>query len=70
MLFISSYVPLYALLIIKNILERCTDEGKFIVTLAQLKTAHYFDEVNDYAIVVLLFLSIISFVYLKRTQKI
>lgn len=69
MLFISSYVPLYALLIIKNILERCTDEGKFIVTLAQLKTAHYFDEVNDYAIVVLLFLSIISFVYLKSITK-
>ena len=69
MLFISSYIPLYVLLIIKNILERCADEGKFTVTLTQLKTAHYFDEVNDYAIVALLFLSIISFLYLKNITK-
>ena len=69
MLFISSYIPLYVLLIIRNILERCTDEGKFTVTLTQLKTAHYFDEVNDYAIVALLFLSIISFLYLKNITK-
>ena len=69
MLFISSYVPLYVLLIIKNILERCTDEGKFTVTLTQLKTSHYFDEVNDYAIVALLFLSVISFLYLKNITK-
>ena len=69
MLFISSYVPLYVLLIIKNILECCTDEGKFTVTLTQLKTAHYFDEVNDYAIVALLLLSIISFLYLKNITK-
>lgn len=69
MFFISSYVPLYVLLIIKNILERCTDEGEFTVTLIQLKTAHYFDEVNDYAIVALLFLSVISFLYLKNITK-
>lgn len=69
MLFISSYIPLYVLLIIKNVLERCTDEGKVTVTLNQLKTAHYFDEVNDYAIVALLFLSIVSFLYLRSITK-
>ena len=69
MLFVSSYIPLYVLLIIKNILERCTTDGEITVTLNQLKTAHYFDEVNDYAIVVLLLLSIISFVYLKNITK-
>lgn len=69
MLFISSYIPLYVLLIIKNVLERCTDEGKITVTLNHLKTAHYFDEVNDYAIVALLFLSIVSFLYLRSITK-
>lgn len=69
MLFVSSYIPLYILLILKNILERCTYKGKITVTLNQLKTAHYFDEVNDYAIVVLLFLSIISFLYLRKITK-
>lgn len=66
MLFISSYIPLYILLIIKNILERCTADGKFNFSFHQLKNAHYFDEVNDYAIVFLAILSVVSFLYLKR----
>ena len=68
-LFVSSYIPLYVLLIIKNILERCTNEGKITLTLNQLKTSHYFDEINDYAIVILLFLCIGSFLYLKLLTK-
>lgn len=66
MLFVSSYIPLYVLLILKNILERCTDEGEITVTLNKVKAAHYFDEVNDYAIIALLLLSIISFLYLRN----
>lgn len=70
MLFISSYVPLYVLLIIKNILERSTEKGNFVFSWHKLKTAHYFDEVNDYAICILLIMSVISIVYLKKiTQK-
>ena len=69
MLFISSYIPLYVLLILKNILERSTTNGRFIITLTQLKTAHYFDEINDFAIVVLLLLSLFSFIYLQRIIK-
>lgn len=69
MLFVSSYIPLYLLLVIKNILERCTDGGKFNVSWKKIYTSHYFDEVNDYAIVILLLLSIISFVYLRKLIK-
>ena len=69
MLFISSYIPLYVLLIIKNILERSTDKGRFTFTLRQLKTAHYFDEVNDFAVVVLLLLCIFTFSYFKAITK-
>ena len=69
MLFISSYIPLYVLLIIKNILERCTIEGRFSISLAKLKNAHFFDEVNDYAIIVLFLLCIGSYFYLRTITK-
>ena len=62
MLFISSYIPLYVLMILKNILERTTDEGRFIVK--NIKKVTLFDEVNDYAVILLFLLSIISFMYL------
>lgn len=65
LLFLSSYVPLYLLLIIKNILQRCTDGGRFTFSWERLKHAHYFDEINDYAIVVLLLLCLVSVGYLK-----
>ncbi len=69
MLFISSYIPLYVLLVIKNILERCTDKGKFNITIEKIKTVKLFDEINDFAIVILIVLCIISFVYLLRITK-
>ena len=68
-LFISSYIPLYILLIIKNILERCTIEGHFSISIARLRNAHFFDEINDYAIVVLSLLSIGSYLYLRTITK-
>lgn len=57
------------LLIMKNILERCTDEGKITFTFRQILTARYFDEVNDYAIIMLLILCITSLCYLKKMTK-
>lgn len=69
MLFISSYIPLYVLLVIKNILERCTEGGKFLFSIAKLKSARYFDEINDFAIISLLILCIASFLYLKAITK-
>lgn len=69
MLFVSSYIPLYILLIIKNILERCTYKGKIIISFQHIRTAHYFDEVNDYSICVLFLLCIISWIYLKKITK-
>ncbi len=64
LLFISSYIPLYILLIIKNILERITDNGKLIITIEKLKSAHFFDEINDYMIVTLALISVMSVIYL------
>ena len=68
-LFISSYIPLYILLIIKNILERITDGGRFSFTLEKFQKAHYFDEVKDYAIIVLCVMCVFSFIYLKLLTK-
>lgn len=69
MLFISSYVPLYILLIIKNLLERCTDAGRFDISWTKIKNANYFDEVNDYAILILVVLSLLSMFYLMKITK-
>lgn len=69
LLFISSYVPLYVLLVIKNILERCTNEGVFEFNINKLRTADYFDEINDYAIVLLIILTLISLIYLNNIKS-
>ncbi len=69
MLFISSYIPLYILLIVKNILERCTSEGRFALSFSKLRTAIFFDEINDYAIAAFFLLTIISLIYLKVLLK-
>ena len=66
MLFISSYTPLYVLLILKNVAERTNSLGNF---LPQIKSAHFFDEINDYAIAVLLIMTIVSVAYLFRLTK-
>ncbi|MBS5886682.1 hypothetical protein [Clostridium sp.] len=67
MLFISSYIPLYILLIVKNILERVTYGGNF--TFSFSKEYIFFDEINDYAIIVLLILCLISYLYLSVKIK-
>ena len=64
-LFVSSYIPLYLLLIVKNILERCTEGGRFLSLREKWNKAVWFDEVNDWAICVLTVLSLVSFFYLK-----
>lgn len=64
LLFISSYVPLYLLLIFKNIFERITEEGKFVNILLRFRTAIWFNEINDWAICILLFVTIVSVIYL------
>lgn len=69
MLFISSYIPLYVLLILKNILERITDGGKFDNVIDKMHNMKLFDEVNDWAICILLLTTIISSVYLKMVIK-
>lgn len=62
MLFISSYIPLYVLMILKNILERITENGRFVSK--DIKNIQIFDEINDYALIILVVLSVISFLYL------
>lgn len=69
MLFISSYIPLYVLLILKNVLERITEGGRLVNVISKWKKATLFDEVNDWAICALLILTFISGVYLKVVMK-
>ena len=66
MLFVSSYIPLYILLILKNIVERIKTISGFFM---QLKSATFFDEINDYALVILLLMTIISIIYLFCLTK-
>jgi len=66
MLFVSSYIPLYILLILKNIVERIKTISGFFL---QLKSATFFDEINDYALVILLLMSVVSVIYLFRLTK-
>ena len=66
MLFVSSYIPLYILLILKNIVERIKTISGFFL---QLKSATFFDEINDYALVVLFLMTVVSVVYLFRLTK-
>lgn len=69
LLFMSSYIPLYILLITKNILERISCGGRFVLNAEKLKNINLFDEINDYAICVLVVLSIISWIYLRKISK-
>lgn len=64
MLFVSSYIPLYVLLILKNIFERITDGGHFVNIILKLESVVLFDEINDWAIIVLGLAVIISGSYL------
>lgn len=66
MLFVSSYIPLYILLILKNIFERITDGGRFVDIVQKIKSATWFDEVNDWAVCVLALAIVTSAVYLWR----
>lgn len=65
-LFLSSYIPLYVLMILKNIVERCTSGGRFLNLADKVKNMVLFDEVNDWAILFLGIVCIVSFVYLKQ----
>lgn len=64
-LFVSSYVPVYILLIIKNFFERTTDGGQFLNVHQKIKSATFFDECNDWAVLILLIISVISVIYLE-----
>ena len=66
MLFVSSYIPLYMLLILKNVFERITDGGRFVNIMQKLKAATWFDEVNDWAVCILTLAIVVSAVYLWR----
>lgn len=67
MLFVSSYIPLYMLLILKNIFERITDGGRFVNIMQKFKSATWFDEVNDWAVCILALAIVVSAVYLWKT---
>ncbi|HGS9354303.1 TPA: hypothetical protein ACMU69_003317 [Clostridioides difficile] len=66
MLFLSSYIPLYILMIGKNILERTTIDGKFKHISSNIIL---FYGINDYAIAILTVLLVISFIYLYVKVK-
>lgn len=63
-LFISSYIPLYLLLIIKDIVGRIEKYG-----VGQLKKAVNMNSLNDVMIVILFLISAASFLYLLYMVK-
>ena len=67
LLFISSYIPLYGILVIKNIFERVSYQGKFTkINFSQIKL---FNQVNDFACVFLVITAIICICVLKHNIK-
>ena len=66
MLFVSSYIPLYLLLILKNFFERITDGGRFLNIVEMIKSAKWFDEINDWAVCILFLAIVVSGMYLWR----
>ena len=69
MLFVSSYIPLYILLILKDIFERITEGGRFVNIIQKFKAATWFDEVNDWAVCILTLAIVLSAVYLWRALE-
>ena len=67
MLFVSSYIPLYVLLILKNLLERTTDRGRFVNVFREFTRERLFNEVNDWAIGILMLIILGSYLYLWGT---
>lgn len=66
MLFISSYIPLYVLMILKNVFERITCGGRFVDIKWKIENCILFDEINDYAIIFITVVCGISLWYLKH----
>ncbi len=63
-LFLSSYIPLYILLIIKDVVYRIELYG-----LGRLKRFYIINSVNDIMIVILFLITILSFIYLLKMIK-
>lgn len=59
LLYISSYVPLYLILIIKNVIL------KLELINCNFKSIQYFNSLDDYILVILSFLTIICIIYIK-----
>lgn len=65
MLFLSSYIPLYILLIGKDLIRRFTYEDKFLIP----EKINLFNGTSDYINILLLILSVFSIIQLKRAIK-
>lgn len=63
LLYISSYVPLYLILIVKNAIL------KLELINWNIKSIQYFNSLDDYILVVLSFLTIICIIYIKFSLK-
>ena len=63
-LFVSSYIPLYLLLIVKDIVGRLERYG-----LKSLKNFYKINSLNDIMILILLFFILTSFFYLRHMLK-
>lgn len=63
LLYISSYVPLYLILIVKNAIL------KLELINWNIKSIQYFNSLDDYILVILSFLTIICIIYIKFSLK-
>lgn len=63
LLYLSSYVPLYLILIVKNMIL------KLELKEWNIKEIKYFNTIDDYILVILTLLTIISLIYIKYSLK-
>lgn len=59
--FISSYIPLFIILIIKTVLSKITAENKFILSWSFIKDIKWFNSLDEWICLFLVMISIMSY---------
>ncbi|MGX7108680.1 hypothetical protein [Facklamia miroungae] len=72
LMFVSSYIPLYLLLAVRNILDKITIKDSFITgneIVEKIKTYNPLNSLDEMMVLILLAVSIISFKFLIKMTK-
>ncbi|MFA6809075.1 MAG: hypothetical protein WCR27_08785 [Eubacteriales bacterium] len=68
-MFCSSYIPLFLLMLIKNFFERIFPDDKNLISWEQVLNMQLFNELNDFWVAIIFCLICFSFYYLRKIIK-